>query len=253
LSDRSGIEWTQATWNPVTGCTKVSEGCMNCYAERLSERLRRMGNPKYRNGFEVTLHPDALDLPLKWSRPRTIFVDSMGDLFHEAVPVEFILRAISTMAQTPHHTYQILTKRSSRLVEIVGGMDLPRNVWVGVSVESSQYLSRLEDLKRVKSCVRFVSFEPLLGPIQKVDLSHVDWAIVGGESGPGARPVAADWIRDLRDQCTEAHVAFFFKQWGGVRRTAAGRLLDGRTWDEVPCGCGRDRRDGRSDHVASAV
>jgi protein gp37 len=234
VSDRTAIEWTQATWNPVTGCTKVSEGCRNCYAERLAERLRRMGNPKYRNGFGVTLHPDSLGLPEKWTRPRMVFVDSMGDLFHEDVPAEFILRVVSTMAHTPQHTYQVLTKRSERLAEISQRVRWPQNVWIGVSVESADHLARIEVLKAVNASIRFVSFEPLLGPIPTSDLSKVDWAIVGGESGPGARPVSGDWVRGLRDQCIEARVAFFFKQWGGVRRTVAGRILDGRTWDEVP-------------------
>ncbi len=218
----------------MTGCTKVSDGCKNCYAERLAERLRRMGNTKYRNGFGVTLHEDTLDLPRTWSHPRMVFVDSMGDLFHENVPVEFIRRAVLTMADTPQHTYQLLTKRDARLVEVSQDINWPRNVWLGVSVESGDYVSRLNSLRMVNAAVRFASFEPLIGPVSIPDPTYLDWAIVGGESGPGARPLSVDWVRDLRDQCVGAGIPFFFKQWGGVRRTAAGRILDGRTWDEVP-------------------
>ncbi len=234
MADRSAIEWTTATWNPMTGCTKVSEGCRHCYAERLSERLQKMGNRKYARGFEVTLHTDALRIPRKWLRPRMVFVDSMGDLLHEQVPLAFINNVILTMEETPQHVYQILTKRADRLTQVSKMLNWPRNAWLGVTVEDATESWRIEALRGIRATVRFVSFEPLLGPVDGLSLNGIDWAIVGGESGPGARPMDASWARDIRDECARSGVAFFFKQWGGVRRTAAGRQLDGRTWDEMP-------------------
>jgi len=234
MADRSKIEWTQATWNPVTGCTKVSEGCRHCYAERLAFRLQRMGNPKYHHGFDVTLHPDSLRVPVGWTTPRTIFVNSMSDLFHEDVPFKFIEDVVQTMRSTPQHRYQVLTKRADRLLEVSQRIQWPDNVWIGVSVESRAVTCRVEALRQVKSAVRFVSFEPLLEDLRDLNLDGVDWAIVGGESGPGARTMNADWVRRIRDECTRTGTAFFFKQWGGIRKNAAGRILDGETWDQMP-------------------
>ena len=237
MSDKSGIEWTDATWNPVTGCTKISPGCKNCYAERLAFRLRAMGNPRYRNGFAVTLHPDQLTLPLRWRRPKRIFVNSMSDLFHEDVPDDFIRRVFAVVAEADWHTFQILTKRSSRLAALAPHLPWPPNVWQGVSVENARYIRRISDLRKVPASVRFLSVEPLLGPIPELPLRDIHWVIVGGESGGGRRPMAAAWAREIRDQCADAGVAFFFKQWGGRTSKAGGRLLDGRIWDERP---GRD-------------
>jgi protein gp37 len=234
MSDQSGIEWTDATWNPVTGCTKVSPGCKNCYAERLAARLCAMGNPRYRNGFAVTLHPDQLTLPLRWRRPKRVFVNSMSDLFHEAVPDEYIRRVFDVMSQAVWHTFQILTKRSDRLAVLAPDLPWPPNVWQGVSVENAQYTSRIADLQTVPAAVRFLSVEPLLGAIPQLPLDGIHWVIVGGESGGGRRPMEAAWARDIRDQCAHAGVAFFFKQWGGRTPKAGGRLLDDRTWDETP-------------------
>ena len=234
MSDQSGIEWTDATWNPVTGCTKVSPGCKNCYAERLAVRLRAMGNPRYRNGFEVTLHPDQLPLPIRWRRPKRVFVNSMSDLFHEAVPDEYIRRVFDVMSEADWHTFQILTKRSDRLAALAPDLPWPLNVWQGVSVENARYTWRIADLQTVPAAVRFLSVEPLLGAIPQLPLEGIHWVIVGGESGGGRRPMAAAWAREIRDQCAHAGVAFFFKQWGGRTPKAGGRLLDGRTWDETP-------------------
>lgn len=228
------IEWTESTWNPVTGCTKISPGCRHCYAERMAVRLRAMGQPNYRNGFEVTLHEHTLNLPLSWGKPQSVFVNSMSDLFHEDVPDEFILRVFETMRSAAWHRFQILTKRSQRLRDLGQRLPWPPNVWMGVTVEESAYSQRLDDLRAVPAAVRFVSFEPLLGPIADVNLTDIDWAIVGGESGHGARPIREEWVTDLRDQCAAAGVAFFFKQWGGVNKKKNGRLLQGRVWDEMP-------------------
>lgn len=237
MSAASRIEWTESTWNPVTGCTKASEGCLNCYAEVMSRRLKAMGQPNYANGFSVTLHPHMLEVPRRWKKPQTVFVNSMSDLFHEGVPAAFISRVIDTIVATPHHTYQVLTKRAERLAALGGELDWPDNLWVGVTVENARHIDRIEHLRRVPAAVRFLSLEPLLGPIPRLPLEDIDWVIVGGESGPKARPLDAAWVRDLRDQCVRASVPFFFKQWGGVRKKAAGRMLDGRTWNELP----RDR------------
>lgn len=234
MGANSQIEWTESTWNPVTGCTKVSPGCEHCYAERMARRLKAMGQPNYRNGFRVTMHEHALDLPLGWKRPQTVFVNSMSDLFHEDVPVDFIRRVFDVMQRADRHLFQVLTKRSARLAELAPQLPWPTNVWMGVTVESCDYLHRVDDLRRVPATVRFLSLEPLLGPLPDLDLTDIDWVIVGGESGPGARTMAEAWALDLRDQCHRAGVAFFFKQWGGVNKKKAGRLLGGRTWDQMP-------------------
>ena len=234
MGDKSAIEWTDATWNPVTGCTKISPGCKHCYAERLALRLKAMGNPRYRNGFDVTLHPDQLKLPLKWPQPRRIFVNSMSDLFHEAVPEEFIRQAFEVMVQADWHIFQILTKRVERLASLAPCLPWPPNVWQGVSVENADYTWRVAYLRKVSATVRFLSVEPLLGAIPNLPLDGIHWVIVGGESGPGHRPVDPAWVRDIRDQCLAARVPFFFKQWGGSTSKAGGRVLDGRVWDELP-------------------
>jgi protein gp37 len=231
---RSSIEWTNSTWNPVTGCSKLSLGCRHCYAERMSLRLRAMGQRRYRNGFRVTLHPDVLDLPLKWARPQMIFVNSMSDLFHRDVPSEFIAGVFEVMQRAPHHTFQVLTKRAQRLAAVAPSLPWPPNVWVGVSVEAQEYVSRISYLKQVPAVVRFASLEPLLGPFRDLPVEDLDWVIVGGESGPGARPMGVEWVRSVRDQCLRSGVPFFFKQWGGVQRTRWGRRLDGRIWDQYP-------------------
>ena len=230
----SQIEWTQATWNPVTGCTKISLGCAHCYAERMANRLRAMGQPNYRNGFRVTVHEHALELPLGWRKAQVIFVNSMSDLFHEDVPVDFILRVFDVMQRSDWHLFQVLTKRSLRLAELAPLLAWPENVWTGVTVESSEYVHRIDDLRAVPAALRFLSLEPLLGPLPGLDLEGIDWVIVGGESGPGARPMAEAWALDIRDQCRQAGVPFFFKQWGGTNKKKAGRLLEGRTWDQMP-------------------
>ena len=234
MGDNSAIEWTDATWNPVTGCTKVSPGCKNCYAERLALRLRAMGNPRYRDGFALTLHPDQLTLPLRWRHPRRIFVNSMSDLFHETVPDDFIHQVFEVMKRADWHTFQILTKRSRRLAAVAPGLFWAPNIWQGVSVESARYTRRVRDLQTVPSVVRFLSVEPLLGPIPHLPLDGIDWVIVGGESGGRPRPMAPEWACQIRDQCREARVPFFFKQWGGRTPKAGGRVLEGRTWDEMP-------------------
>jgi protein gp37 len=234
MADHTGIEWTDATWNPVTGCTKVSPGCKNCYAERLAVRLRAMGNPRYQNGFALTLQPDQVDLPLRWRRPRRIFVNSMSDLFHEAVSEEYIRRVFEVMTSAHWHVFQILTKRSKRLAAMAALLPWPPNVWQGVSVESARYVSRVDHLRQVPARVRFLSVEPLLGPIPSLPLDGIHWVIVGGESGPARRVMSADWVRLVRDQCIAAEVPFFFKQWGGRTPKTKGRLLDGRIWNEIP-------------------
>jgi protein gp37 len=230
----SKIEWTETTWNPVTGCSKVSPGCQHCYAERMAFRLHAMGTAKYANGFKTTIHEDALLVPLSWRKPRLIFVNSMSDLFHPDVPTEFILRAIEVMRKADWHQFQVLTKRSERLAEIDSLITWPDNLWLGVSVESEKYLHRIDDLRNTNAAVRFLSLEPLLGPLGRMDLEGIHWAIVGGESGPGSRDMHAEWVTEIRDQCVLECVPFFFKQWGGVNKKRTGRLLDGRTWDEMP-------------------
>ena len=234
MAQESAIEWTDATWNPVTGCTKVSPGCKFCYAQRMANRLHAMGNPRYVNNFVTTLQEDVVDTPLRWRRPRRIFVNSMSDLFHARVPDAFILRVFETMQAAEWHTFQVLTKRSERLVSLAPSLPWPSNVWMGVSVENSDYTNRVADLCTVPAAVRFLSVEPLLGPVPRLPLKYIDWVIVGGESGPKARPCHVEWVRAIRDRCESAGVAFFFKQWGGKRKKAAGRILDGKTWDEYP-------------------
>ena len=234
MGDKSTIEWTDATWNPVTGCSKVSTGCKNCYAERLAARLQAMGNPRYTNGFEVTLHQDQLALPFRWKRPKKIFVNSMSDLFHEEVPDDFIFQAFEVMRRADWHLFQILTKRGERLAKLAPRLPWPDNVWQGVSVENADYTWRIDSLLKVPSAVRFISVEPLLGPIPNLPLKGISWVIVGGESGPNYRPVEAGWVREIRDQCLGAKVPFFFKQWGGITPTAGGRRLDRRVWNEMP-------------------
>jgi protein gp37 len=231
---RTSIEWTEATWNPVTGCSKASPGCLNCYAERMAKRLQAMGQPNYRDGFAVRTHEHMLRLPCSWSKPRMVFVNSMGDLFHEQVEVEFIERVFDVMRETPRHTYQLLTKRADRLADVAPQLDWPDNVWIGVTVEDNERLTRVERLREVPATVRFLSIEPLLGPLPDLDLSGVDWAIVGGESGPGARRLDPEWVIAIRDKCIDSEVPFFFKQWGGVRKKAAGRELENRTWSQMP-------------------
>jgi protein gp37 len=234
VAANSHIEWTEATWNPVTGCTKVSAGCKNCYAERLAIRLQLMGNERYRNGFRLTLHEDVVDLPRSWRSGRMIFVNSMSDLFHRDVPLEFIRRVFETMRECPQHVFQILTKRSERLQKIASGIDWPPNVWIGVSVENAAVLPRVDDLRVVPAAVRFLSCEPLIGSLVGIDLRNVHWVIVGGESGFGARPMKIEWVREIFRECRKQKVPFFFKQWGGVRKDLTGRLLGGRTYDEMP-------------------
>lgn len=234
MANGSKIEWTEVTWNPVTGCSKVSEGCRNCYAERMANRLKAMGNARYANGFQVTLHEDLVDAPRRMRRPRVIFVNSMSDLFHEKVPIRFIERVFRTMQACPQHTFQILTKRSGRLRKLAARLPWPKNVWMGVSIEDDRVLHRITDLQSVPAHVRFLSCEPLIGPLDDLPLDGIEWAIVGGESGPGARPVRKMWVESIRRQCRRAGVSFFFKQWGGVRKHVAGRELNGRTYDEMP-------------------
>jgi len=234
MAQGSGIEWTEATWNPVTGCTKLSPGCKHCYAERMAERLQAMGQENYRDGFALTLQPHMLELPLRWRKPQTIFVNSMSDLFHRNVPLEYIQRVFDVMRRASQHRFQVLTKRADRLAQLHEKLHWAPNIWMGVSVESAKYRSRIDDLRRTGAVTKFLSLEPLLGPLPNLDLTGIDWVIVGGESGPGARPMDAAWATDLRDQCLSAAVPFFFKQWGGKNKKRAGRLLEDRTWDELP-------------------
>lgn len=234
MAQGSGIEWTEATWNPVTGCSKISPGCKHCYAERMAERLQAMGQDNYRNGFQLTLQPHMLELPLRWRRPQMIFVNSMSDLFHESVPLDYIQQVFDVMRRAHWHRFQLLTKRAERLAILSGNLDWTPNVWMGVSVESDKYRGRIDDLRRTAAQTKFLSLEPLLGPLVDLDLRDIQWVIVGGESGPGARPMDPAWALDLRDQCRRGKVPFFFKQWGGKNKKQAGRVLDGRTWDEMP-------------------
>jgi len=236
MSEKSNIEWTDSTWNPVTGCNKVSPGCKHCYAETFAERWRGIPGHPYEQGFDLRLWPDRLEMPLAWKKPRMIFVNSMSDLFHENVPLAFIQRVFTIMERASWHTFQILTKRSARLAELAPDLGWPPNVWMGVSIETAKYVWRADDLRKVPAAVRFLSLEPLLGPIEALDLSGIHWVIVGGEGGPGARPIEAKWVRQIRNQCLAAGVPFFFKQWGGVQKKKNGRVLDGRTWDAMPKG-----------------
>jgi len=241
VAEKSAIEWTDSTWNPVTGCTKISPGCKHCYAETFAERWRGVPGHPYEQGFDLRIWPERLRLPLTWKKPRMIFVNSMSDLFHEDVPVDIVEKVFDVMGEASWHVFQVLTKRAERLVELAPRLEWHPNVWMGVSVETAKYLWRVEQLRGVPAGVRFLSIEPLLGPIDGVNLEGIDWVIVGGESGPGARPMNPKWVRSIRDQCRRAGVPFFFKQWGGVQKNRGGRALDGRTCDEMPAGSGRAR------------
>ena len=228
------IEWTNNTWNPITGCTKFSPGCAHCYAQKMALRLQGMGRPKYRNGFTVTCHPDVLEVPFAWKKPEMIFVCSMSDMFHQDVSLEFIQAIFEVMNQASWHTFQILTKRAERLAELAPLLPWTPNIWAGVTIESDAYVDRAEALKTTDAAVKFVSLEPLLGPLPSLDYSGLDWVLAGGESGPGARPMQAAWVRDIRDKATARGIPFLFKQWGGRNKKLAGRLLDGLEWDEFP-------------------
>ena len=231
---RTKIEWTEATWNPVTGCTKVSAGCKNCYAEKMAYRLKAMGSPNYINGFDLTCHESQLLTPHEWKNGKIVFVNSMSDLFHEDVPENFIKKVFRTMVMASQHQYQILTKRSERLVALNGIFEWNSNIWMGVSVENSDCLYRIDHLRQTDAAIKFLSIEPLLGPIHQLNLKGIDWVIVGGESGPGARPIKEEWVEEIKRQCIKKKVPFFFKQWGGVNKKKAGRLLKGKLWDQMP-------------------
>lgn len=234
MATKSSIEWTESTWNPLTGCTKISTGCKHCYAERMAKRLHAMGQPNYANGFKLTLHPQSLEIPLGWKKPQMIFVNSMSDLFHKDVPVDFIQQVFDVMRRADWHTFQVLTKRAERLLVLDPQIEWPANVWMGVSVENQDYKYRIDLLRQIHAKIKFLSLEPLLGPLSRLNLKGVNWVIVGGESGPGARPLLEEWVIDIRDQCKAEHVPFFFKQWGGVQKKRAGRLLQGKTWNQMP-------------------
>ncbi len=234
MAKGSGIEWTESTWNPVTGCTKISPGCKYCYAERMAERLQAMGQANYVNGFQLTLQPQMLELPLKWKKPQTIFVNSMSDLFHEDVPLEYIQQVFDVMNRANWHRFQVLTKRAERLEELGSLLEWTENIWMGVSVESNEYRNRIDHLRLTSAHIKFLSLEPLLEPLPDLDMTSIDWVIVGGESGPQARPMHPAWVIDLRDQCRRAKVPFFFKQWGGKNKKQAGRFLERRVWNEMP-------------------
>jgi protein gp37 len=249
LANNSHIEWTDATWNPVTGCSKISPGCKFCYAERLSRRLQAMGQKNYRNGFEVTLQPHMLEHPLRWRQPRRIFVNSMSDLFHDEVPVEYITQVFDVMRLASWHQYQVLTKRSERLRDLNSRLPWQPQMWMGVSIENEKYLYRADNLRDTGAYIKFLSVEPLLGPLRTLNLSGIDWVIVGGESGPGARPMSPDWVREIRDRCIRARVPFFFKQWGGKRKARTGRVLDGRTWDDMPAVLANEARYVHNDEL----
>lgn len=234
MGTRSNIEWTELTWNPVTGCTKISQGCKNCYAERMANRLHAMGSERYRNKFAVTLHPDLVDTPKRWRSPRLVFVNSMSDLFHPDIPADYIAKVFRTMVECPQHTFQILTKRSDRLAELAPALPWPENVWIGTSVEDRRVIARIDDLVTVPAKTRFLSCEPLIGPLEDLPLRGIHWVIVGGESGPRARPMQSKWVVSILRQCRTAGVPFFFKQWGGPRKDRTGRALNGRLYDEMP-------------------
>ncbi len=231
---QSRIEWTDMTWNPTTGCTKISTGCKNCYAEIMSRRLKAMDVDKYSNGFDLTLHESAIEAPLSWRQPRRVFVNSMSDLFHPGIPMEFIQRVFDIMVQCPQHVFQVLTKRPERTLELNRMIDWAPNIWMGVSVENDRVVDRIDILRSTSASIKFLSLEPLLGPLPNLNLTDIDWVIAGGESGRKARPMDPEWVLDIRDQCLEAEVAFFFKQWGGVNKKKTGRELEGRTYDEMP-------------------
>ncbi|HRN51842.1 MAG TPA: phage Gp37/Gp68 family protein [Anaerolineales bacterium] len=234
MTSKSAIEWTDSTWNPVTGCTKISPGCKNCYAERMARRLKAMGQANYENGFILTLHEHMLDRPLRMKKPQLIFVNSMSDLFHKNVPLEFIQKVFAIMRQASWHQFQVLTKRSERLAQLASQIDWPDNVWMGVSVENEMYKFRIDDLRSTGAAIKFLSLEPLIGPVPNMDLGNIDWVITGGESGPKSREIKREWVVDIKKQCKAAKIPFFFKQWGGTNKKKSGRLLQGRTWDEMP-------------------
>ena len=234
MGAKSAIEWTESTWNPVTGCTKISVGCKNCYAERIALRLQAMGQRNYAKGFSLALHEHTLDLPLRWKSPQVVFVNSMSDLFHEDIPGEFIKRVFSIMNRANWHRYQILTKRSERLLELDPHLTWADHIWMGVTVETLNEVYRIDLLRKTLARTKFLSLEPLLGPLPHLDLCDINWVIVGGESGPGARPMLREWVLNIRNQCRKAGVPFFFKQWGGINRKKTGRLLDGKIWNEMP-------------------
>jgi len=241
MAQASSIEWTNATWNPVTGCTKISPGCKNCYAERMAKRLKAMGVPQYRNGFKLTLQEDALSIPYRWKKPRLVFVNSMSDLFHKDVPLVFIQRVFRSIADNAQHQFQVLTKRPELALAYATDLDWPPNLWLGTSIENALVVDRVRTLAQIPAAVRFLSVEPLIGPIPRLPLKNIDWVIVGGESGPGARPMDAEWVTQIRDRCVKFDVPFFFKQWGGVQKKRTGRKLEGRTWDEMPNGAQNHR------------
>ncbi|MGE3062974.1 MAG: DUF5131 family protein [bacterium] len=234
MSGKTKIEWTEMSWNPVTGCTKVSPGCMNCYAEKFAYRLQLMGVKQYKNAFKVTLQPDALKVPYSWKTPRKVFVNSMSDLFHKDIPLSYIKKVFKVMIDCEHIQFQILTKRSERLLEVNDKLNWSKNIWMGVTVESDEYIYRINDLKKTDAKLKFISFEPLLGPIGRVSLSGIDWVIVGGESGAGARPIKEEWVLKLRDLCENKGIPFFFKQWGGFNKHKTGKLLEGKVYNEYP-------------------
>ena len=234
MGEKSSIEWTEATWNPLTGCNRVSPGCKNCYAERMSVRLKAMGQPNYSNGFKLALHEESLVIPFRWKKPMNIFVNSMSDLFYEEVPIDFIESVFDVMNKAHWHRFQVLTKRSERLLDLSPQLHWASNIWMGVSVENKDYIYRIDQLRETHASIKFLSIEPMLGPLDDINLNGIDWVIVGGESGPGARPMNSSWVISVRDQCLNAGVPFFFKQWGGVNKKKAGRQLDGRTWNEMP-------------------
>ncbi len=235
MATLSAIEWTESTWNPVTGCTKISAGCLNCYAERMAKRLQAMGQERYRNGFKLTLHPKVLDEPYSWKKPRVVFVNSMSDLFHEEIPLGFIQNVFAVMNDNQQHTFQILTKRSERLRELAPLLDWSENIWMGVTIENNNYVNRADDLRLVNAAIKFLSLEPLLGPVPGLELTSINWVIVGGESGPGARPMQENWVLEIKKKCeNEYNIPFFFKQWGGVNKKKTGRILQGKTWDNYP-------------------
>ncbi len=231
---KSNIEWTEVTWNPTTGCTKISEGCRFCYAETMSRRLQAMGQPKYKNGFELTLHADTLTIPYTWKKPRIVFVNSMSDLFHKNIPLTYIQKVFRVMKDNHIHTFQVLTKRANILAQYNSLLDWAPNIWMGVSVENQKVIERIDYLRKTGAFIKFLSLEPLIGPIHNLNLYNIDWVIVGGESGPKARPMKKEWVLDIKDQCDKADVKFFFKQWGGFNKKKAGRKLEGKTYNEMP-------------------
>jgi protein gp37 len=234
MSKNSLIEWTEATWNPVTGCSKVSLGCKFCYAERFAKRLQQMGNKRYKNGFKITLHHDLIEQPKRWRKPSIVFVNSMSDLFHEKIPIQFIQQVFKTMNECYWHQFQILTKRSERLVKISSSLNWTKNIWIGVSIENQNYVSRIHDLKKVPAKIRFVSLEPLLGPIREINLNNIQWVIAGGESGPNARSMKPEWVEEILEKCEKNNIPFFFKQWGGIQKWKNGRKFNGKIYDNMP-------------------